>query len=214
MLHYQCLWFLLLFFLETAISQLQFIKPFAGTGTLTYNGDNLPPTSTNFYYPTCMFPDSVGNFYVCDTNNHLIRKISTATNIVTTIAGVGSKGLFGDDGSATQAALNTPYSVWVSTSGVVYIADTNNHRVRMVSVSGIISTVAGSPDVKGGSYTGFVDGAPALSSYIYGAKCLTVDSMGNIYFGEGTTTVKKNHHEWDYFYICRKSYKWFIFGNR
>ncbi len=117
----------------------QYIKTIAGTGNTAYNSDNVGATSSNLKSPKSVFPDSVGNLYISDSGNQRIRKVSAGTNIISTIAGTGVSGtLCGDGGAATASCLNYPSDVWVSSNGVVYIADTLNHRIRMISTSGII----------------------------------------------------------------------------
>ena len=89
-----------------------------------------------------MTVDSAGNLYIADTNNHRIRKIDTS-GVITTVAGTGVVGDSGDDGAATTAQLNSPFNVTVDSAGNLYIADTNNHRIRKIDTSGVITTVAG-----------------------------------------------------------------------
>jgi len=92
--------------------------------------------------PGGIFKDS-STFYIADTNNHKIRKVDLSTNIITTIAGTGVAGSSGDGGPATSAQLNEPRGIFKAASGNLYIADTNNHKIRKVNTSGIISTFAG-----------------------------------------------------------------------
>ncbi len=73
--------------------------------------------------------------YVADNGFHRIRKVSTATGIISTVAGTGAAGYSGDGGAATSAALNYPHAVVVDSSGTIYIADSSNHRIRMVTAS-------------------------------------------------------------------------------
>jgi sugar lactone lactonase YvrE len=76
--------------------------------------------------------DRAGNLYIADTSNHRIRRVDAVTGIITTIAGNGSSGFAGDNGSATAAMLNSPSSVAVDDAGILYIADAGNERVRAV----------------------------------------------------------------------------------
>jgi len=88
--------------------------------------------------------DGEGRLYLADTYNHRIRRIDFAAGTITTVAGNGTAGYSGDGGLALEAALNFPRDVEVTNDGRIYIADTDNHRVRLVEPErGIITTVAG-----------------------------------------------------------------------
>ena len=119
------------------------ISTVAGTGTAGYSGDNVAATSTLLNFPCDVEVDASGNLLIADGNNHRIRRVDTSGTI-TTFAGNGQGGFLGDGGSATSARLSSPWSVEVDGAGRVYIADRNNHRVRRVDTSGVITTVAGS----------------------------------------------------------------------
>jgi hypothetical protein len=86
--------------------------------------------------------DREGNLYISDSLNHRIRKIG-ANGFISTVAGSGVRGFYGDGGLATQAQLNSPQGVAVDSLGNIYFADTGNHVVRRVSPEGVLSTVAG-----------------------------------------------------------------------
>src|SRR6202041_1106640 len=90
--------------------------------------------------PTGVAVDTTGNVYIADSHNHRIRKVSGGT--ITTIAGTGAPGFSGDAGAATAAQLSLPSAVAVDASGNVYIADTNNQRIRKIT-GGTIATIAG-----------------------------------------------------------------------
>src|SRR5438876_2698417 len=93
--------------------------------------------------------------------NDRIRKVSS-DGIITTVAGNGTDGFSGDGGPAINARLRSPFGVAVDTAGNLFIADTYNSRIRKVSSSGIITTVAGNG---GFGYSG--DGGPAINSRLY-----------------------------------------------
>jgi sugar lactone lactonase YvrE len=116
------------------------VFPFAGTGAKGATGDGGQATAATFNNPTGLAVDSSGNVYIADTNNHRVRKVTGTT--ITTIAGTGVAGFFGDAGPATSAQLSFPTAVAVDSSGNVYIADTGNNRVRKITGT-TISTVAG-----------------------------------------------------------------------
>ena len=124
------------------IDALGTISTVAGTGTAGFSGDAAAATAAQLNFPRGLDADGDGNLYIADTSNHRIRKIDVSTGNISTVAGGGSS--LGDGGAATAAQLNFPRDVDVDREGNLYIADTNNHRIRKVDVAtGNISTVAG-----------------------------------------------------------------------
>ena len=108
------------------------ITTIAGTGIWWGDiGDGGAATSATLYYPRGVSVDISGNVYIADSNNK-IRMVSS-TGIITTIAGTGTPGSSGDGGAATSAQLYYPSGVSLDISGNVYIADGNNHKVRLMS---------------------------------------------------------------------------------
>ena len=103
----------------------------AGTGERGYGGDGGPAVTATWGAPKALRCDLQGNVLVVDTENHAIRRIDAVTGIVTTIAG-GRHGGHGDGGPATAAGLDRPHGCCVDAQGNLYIADSNNHRVRVV----------------------------------------------------------------------------------
>ncbi|MEV8553773.1 Teneurin-2 [Streptomyces glaucescens] len=118
------------------------IRTVAGTGTAGFGGDQGPAHSAQLDGPREVAVDRAGNLYIADSENHRIRKV-TADGQIRTVAGTGTAGFSGDDGPAVAAELNCPYGVAVGSTGNLYIADTDNHRVRQVTPDGRIRTVAG-----------------------------------------------------------------------
>ncbi|BBI31186.1 NHL domain-containing protein [Cohnella abietis] len=110
------------------------ISTVAGTGSAGFSGDGESATSAQLNSPTGVTVDSSGNLYIADFINHRIRKVD-ASGKISTVAG-SSKGFFGgfsgDGGAATSAELNNPKGVAVDSSGMLYIADSNNNRIRKV----------------------------------------------------------------------------------
>jgi len=122
------------------------ITTIAGTGQPGNTGDGGQAKFATFVNPTGVALDGAGNIYVVDAGTNSVRKIDGSTGIITTFAGsaAGTAGKTGDGGLATNALLDAPEGVTVNADGNVFIADTLNHRIRMVDVSsGIITTVAG-----------------------------------------------------------------------
>lgn len=154
------------------------ITAVAGTGTYGFSGDGDPATSAQLGNPSGVIVDSVGNLYIADTQNNRVRKVGT-NGTITTVAGNGTEGFSGDGSLATSAQLNRPTDMAVDSAGNLYIADTQNNRIRKVNTSGTITTVAGD-----GTFGDGGDGGPATSAqfgYPYG---VAVDSAGNLYIAD------------------------------
>ncbi|MEL6196072.1 MAG: DUF4215 domain-containing protein [Myxococcota bacterium] len=151
------------------------IAPFAGNGREGFSGDNGPATAAQLNNPRDLAIDSQGNLFVADTNNHRIRRIDSATGIISTVAGTGRAGFSGDGGFATDAELNSPSGIAVGIAGVLLIADRLNQRVRWVDPSGVISTIAGT-----GTRGRGLDNVPALASELAAPKDVLFDSEGDV----------------------------------
>jgi sugar lactone lactonase YvrE len=132
------------------------IDTFVGTGTQGRAGDGGPARSALLNNPFDLAFDPNGDLIFSDTYNHRICKVDMRTQVITTVAGSGERGFEGDGGPATAAKLDQPYGVVVGADGRIFFADRLNRRVRMVSPSGVISTLAGDGS---GKYSG--DGGPA-----------------------------------------------------
>jgi trimeric autotransporter adhesin len=153
------------------------ITTVAGDGSDGYHGDGRLATSTSLYIPEDVTVDASGNIYIADTSNQRIRMVTKSTGIITTVAGNGLSGYSGDGGLATSARLYFPSGVTVDASGNIYIADSGNDRVRMVTKStGIITTLAGNGTA---GYSG--DGGQAKLSLLNNPSGVAIDASGNIY---------------------------------
>jgi hypothetical protein len=124
-------------------------------GIRGFSGDGGPATAARLNQPQGVAPTADGGVLIADTLNNRIRKVS-ANGIITTVAGTGTRGSAGDHGPATAAQLDTPTGVAATGDGGFLIADFLNHRVRRVSPSGTITTVAGTTAGLSG------DGGPAI----------------------------------------------------
>lgn len=151
---------------------------YPGFGEEGYRGDSGVATSAQLNDPNGVAIDNFGNLYIADTYNHRIRKVDTA-GIITTVAGNGTMGYSGDGAAATHARLNRPTSVAIDNIGNLYIADTENHRIRKVYPSGIITTVAGNGTA---GYSG--DGGEATNAQLNNPTGVTLDSYGNLYIAD------------------------------
>ena len=130
--------------------------------------------------------DAAGNVYLADQNNNVVRKVDT-NGVITTFAGTGTAGYSGDGGQAAQAELSGPLGVCVAPSGDIYVNDYGNLRVREISTSGIITTVAGN-----GSTGDSGDGGPATAAeFVIPIRC-AVDSSGNLFIvDQGAFVIRK-----------------------
>jgi len=155
----------------------------AGIGSAGFTGDNGPAKSAQLNFPDNVSLDSTGNLLIGDTGNQRIRQIDT-TGTITTIAGGG---MGGDGGAATNGVLVNPYNVAEDSAGNVYVADTANNRIRMITPAGIISTVAGT-GIAG--HTG--DGGPAISATLNAPTQVAVDSANNLWIADnGNLAIRR-----------------------
>jgi sugar lactone lactonase YvrE len=160
------------------------ISTFAGNAARTgYSGDNGLSTNATLSAPENVATDNEGNVYIADTYDNVIRKVNTA-GIITTVAGTGTAGYSGDGGLARTAQLHLPGGVAIDDSGNLFIADTSNARIRKVSQSGIISTVAGNAKLDSG------DNGPADIAQLDLPKGVAFDNGGNLYVVEGLVVRK------------------------
>jgi uncharacterized protein (TIGR03437 family) len=179
-----------LYLAEDLTNQIRKISPdgtittFAGSGTLGYADG--PALSAQFYTPYGIALDTAGNLFVADSNNGVVREVTQA-GIVSTVAGTPVFGFSGDGGPALMAAFRFPEGVTVGGNGDLYIEDTGNFRVRAVSASGIITSVAGD-----GQFEPTPDGTPAANASLSGPDFLSFDPSGRLLIADtGDYTVKR-----------------------
>lgn len=174
----------LLFLLSTVagatLGQAQTITTIAGIppGASGFVGDGGPASVAKLKAPQSMVKDAAGNLYIADAGNFRIRKINTA-GIISTIAGNGTPGFSGDGGAATAAQMLSVTGICIDGAGNLYIADLPNHRVRKISTSGIITTVAGN------GMPGFAgDGGAAIAAQLNQPSDVAIDAAGNLYIAD------------------------------
>ena len=133
------------------------ISTFAGVCSFTggYAGDGGPATKALLYYPRDVAVDAAGNVYIADTYNFRIRMVNTSGTIYT-IAGKSHSGYTGDGGLGTDAELNFPSYIALGPNGVIYIADTDNNVIRMLTP---------------GNTTGPYVPPPTISSIVSASAC-------------------------------------------
>lgn len=163
------------------------ITTVAGRGPYGFSGDGGPATDALLAQPSGVALDSGGNLFIADTSNSRIRRVSPS-GIITTVAGTGDSGFDGDGIRATSRQLFAPYAIAVDGLGIVFIADTNNHRIRRLDPSiGLITTVAGN-----GAQGFSGDGGRATSAALYSPHGLALDSSGNILIADtGNNVIRK-----------------------
>jgi streptogramin lyase len=162
--------------LEPAGAAPRQISTFAGTGAAGFSGDGglAQAAQLNNPYGLARGPD--GALYVCDMENHRIRKIAK-DGVIGTVAGTGKRGYSGDGGPALEAGLNEPYEIRFDKAGNLFFVEMRNHIVRRVdTVTKIISTVAG---IGAEGFSG--DGGAAARAQLRQPHSIQFDAEGDLY---------------------------------
>jgi sugar lactone lactonase YvrE len=166
------------------------ITTIAGNGTSGYSGDGGLAIRASLANPQGISVDPLGNLYIADSSNYVIRMVDTA-GIIHTVAGNHTRGFSGDGGPATSAQISAAVGVLADGSGSFYIADGNNQRVRKVDSTGTITTYAGNGQSGNGG-----NGGPATSASIgylqgllFGGGKLYIGTAGNVWEVDVTTQV-------------------------
>jgi len=163
-------------------SQTGDISTVAGIGTSGYSGDGNAATLAALNFPHGVTVDSSGNLYIADTNNHVVREVLKASGTILTIAGDGTAGFAGDGGPATDAMLNAPYATALDAAGNLYIADSDNNRIReLIKATGDIVTVAGN-GTAGFAGDGAAAGDPSVE--LNNPRGLAVDASGDLFIAD------------------------------
>jgi gliding motility-associated-like protein len=155
------------------------ISTIAGTGILGYSGDGGPATAAQLYHPSGIIIDNSGNIIFADQNGSVLRKIDRS-GIISTISAKTSYACTGDGGPISLASFNAISGVSRDKAGNIYVSDQGCNTVRKISLSGIVSTVAGNgtPGFSG-------DGGNATAAQLNQPFQVGVDDAGNIYIPEG-----------------------------
>ncbi len=152
------------------------ITTVAGSGVMGFSGDNMPATNAKLSNPMGVCVDSLGNIYIADNGNHRIRKVDAITGIITTIAGNGVQGYFGDGGLAINSLIAQPNAICNDRFGNIYFSDFGNNVIRTIYTNGTIKTIAGN-----GHYGFSGDNGPAANATFNGATGIIVNDSGYIY---------------------------------
>jgi sugar lactone lactonase YvrE len=155
------------------------IATVAGNGVAGFSGDGGPGTQARLGSPTSVAVDSEGNLFIAEKRNHVVRRLDSLTGRIETVAGSGSKGFAGDGGPAAESLLDNPSDLDIDPAGRLLIADTDNHRIRVLAGE-VIETVVG-----GGRPGDFVgDGELATDARLAYPRGLAVDSSGSVYVAD------------------------------
>jgi sugar lactone lactonase YvrE len=164
----------------------EIISTFGGTGVIGTSGVGGPILSTSFKFPTSIFGDSAGTFmYLSD--QLFIWRYNISSGNISTIAGTCTPGFNGDSIPASDAQINNPRGLWLTTNNDLYFVDSLNYRIRKISSTGIITTVAGTAvqDSAG-------DGGPANLATLNQPYAVYVDTLGIIFIADyGGKNVRK-----------------------
>lgn len=165
------------------ISNQGVITTIAGTGKSGFSGDGGPALGAKLGAPAAIAIDAEGNVYIAEFFNHRIRKITTGGTI-TTIAGNGTPEYNGDGQPAIESQIGEPTGVAVDRAGYVYISDQVNMRVRVVTPSGLMHTVAGTGNR---GHTG--DGGPSEKAQTSNPDIIAFGPHGNLFIPDHLNAV-------------------------
>lgn len=167
----------------------------AGNGSIAQTtGDGGPATSAGLGFPSGIAADRSGNVFIADTLSKRVRKVTASTGVISTYAGGGVPGTIAEGLAATAAGFafpaNSHIGLAVDVNGNLYIADSGSNRVRKVSASGVITTVAGAGGLGDPGFSG--DGGPATAAKLQAPSGVAVDQQGNIYIADtGNGRIRK-----------------------
>ena len=162
------------------------VTTFAGNGGPGDAGDGESARFAQLNLPSACALDGLGDMFIADTANHRIREVTPA-GVIETVAGSGVAGYSGDGGAASAAALYAPAGVAVDGNGDLFIADTGNHAIRLVTPDGAIHTIAGQGTA---GFSG--DGGASLAAFLNSPSGMLLDGAGDLYFADtGNNRVRR-----------------------
>lgn len=175
----------------------QIITTFAGTGSFTYNGDDIPANTANLSYPLDLTFDPEGNLYIADEGHCRVRKITIGGvngNIISTVAGTGICGYYAGDGDLAQNSQMYPLSVSTDADGTLFIGVSSSRILRINPESGLMETIAGDGNW---DYTG--DGGPASLATLTFASRMANNPAGILHFADTENNVIRRVYPENYF---------------
>ncbi|WP_428746159.1 immunoglobulin-like domain-containing protein [Sulfurimonas sp.] len=162
------------------------ISTVTGNGARGFSGDYRYATNAALFFPQGIAVNQAGELFIADTDNNRIRKVDT-NGIITTVAGNGAQGFSGDYRYATNAALSYPHGIAINQAGELFIADTDNNRIRKVDTNGIITTVAGN-----GSYGFSGDNGDATNASLLEPRAIAINQAGELFIADvGNNRIRK-----------------------
>lgn len=190
-----------LFFCDLGNNKVRMITPggtittAVGTGSYNFFGDGGPALLAHLRYPSDLAFDPAGDLYIADGNNHRIRKVNMTTGIITTMAGTGVAGSSGDGLGPTFAQLSSPVSVSIYTNGNVYIGDSGNNKIRLITGNCVAPgtptnmTSPGNHIVCGSGNTSLTAVGLGTVSWFSGPSGGTALSSGSLFITPNVTTT-------------------------
>jgi YD repeat-containing protein len=171
------------------IASTGIITTVAGTGVQGFGGDGGPAAQAELNNPEGLAVDGQGDLFIADSGNNRVREVIASTGVITTVVGNGIAGFSGDADAATAAELNTPRGLTLDAGRNLFVADTNNNRVREVLAStGVITTVAGT------GTSGFSgDGGAATAAKLNWPEGVSMDGFGDLFIAD---TIKTGCARW------------------